>query len=50
MEGESNAETKKLRTEICRQNSKGVSVQGPCEIACGHHSMHDFQTFAFNLF
>lgn len=48
-EEDSNVEMKKLRMEIFRQNSERVSVQGPCEIACGHHSMQDFQIFAFSL-
>lgn len=26
-----------------------MSVQGPCELACGHWSVQDFQTFAFSL-
>lgn len=43
-------ERRKLRTEmLCRQNSDGVFVQGPCEIACGQCSMQNFQTIAFSL-
>ena len=45
-----NVERRRLRREVeYRQNSEGVSAHGPCELACGHCSMQDFQTFAFSL-
>lgn len=43
-------ERRKLRTEmLCRQNSDGVFVQGPCELAYEQCSMQDFQTITFSL-
>lgn len=43
-------ERRKLTEIQCRKNSDGVSVQGPCGLACGLCSMQDFQITVFSLF